>query len=366
MVKRSSRKRQREYMSSSDNDASHEYQVETILDKRIRGTKTEYLLKWKGYSNEDNTWEDESHLNCPALIKDFEKSLKKKDDENTSYSHHELRSKNQTISEKSKNTNMEDGNKDDENDQYKSINTENCIDSTINENNSDDDDDGDNRIVTRHNTRKKVVASSSTRRHSNRKIVKQTKFRISSMSNDQNSNDDDDINDEEEEELPSIKELEKKIIQIENTSNEKSIITIDDDDININNNSVEFPDESATNENNITEPTTAGLLLHVTPISTSSISTTHNENDNSNHNNNNNNNQTISTVNELNDQNASEIIDETDKVEKIEAVRNSQDGISFRIKLINENQSQWISSKIANQKYPQAVIAFWENYVEFT
>ena len=32
-----------------------EYQVESILDKRTRGNKTQYLLKWKGYSNADNS-----------------------------------------------------------------------------------------------------------------------------------------------------------------------------------------------------------------------------------------------------------------------------------------------------------------------
>ena len=73
-----------------------------------------------------------------------------------------------------------------------------------------------------------------------------------------------------------------------------------------------------------------------------------------------------STENNLPDQDTSEIIDETDQVEHIESVRNDHGEISFHIKLINENQPQWISSKIANRKYPQAVIAFWENHVEFT
>ena len=54
------------------------------------------------------------------------------------------------------------------------------------------------------------------------------------------------------------------------------------------------------------------------------------------------------------------------KLKKIEAVRNTHGGISFRMKLVNENRLKWISSKIANRKYPQAVIAFWENHVEFT
>ncbi|CAF4052224.1 unnamed protein product, partial [Rotaria magnacalcarata] len=55
MVNRSSTKRRHESVSSSDDESAAEYQVEAILDKRIRGKKTEYFLKWKGYSNEDNT-----------------------------------------------------------------------------------------------------------------------------------------------------------------------------------------------------------------------------------------------------------------------------------------------------------------------
>lgn len=51
----SSRKRQRQNSSNNEDDSEQEYQVEAILDKRIRGRKTQYLLKWKGYSHADNT-----------------------------------------------------------------------------------------------------------------------------------------------------------------------------------------------------------------------------------------------------------------------------------------------------------------------
>lgn len=61
-----------------------------------------------------------------------------------------------------------------------------------------------------------------------------------------------------------------------------------------------------------------------------------------------------------------EIPDETNQVEEIVNVRNDHDEILFRIKFFDEDEPQWISSSIANRKYPQAVIAFWESQVEFT
>ncbi|CAF5042291.1 unnamed protein product, partial [Rotaria magnacalcarata] len=56
MVNASSKKRPRENSSSSDeSESENEFQVEAIVDKRIRGKKIQYLLKWKGYSDADNT-----------------------------------------------------------------------------------------------------------------------------------------------------------------------------------------------------------------------------------------------------------------------------------------------------------------------
>ncbi|CAF3652948.1 unnamed protein product [Rotaria sp. Silwood1] len=51
--------------------------VEKILDQRIRNGCIEYLLKWKGFDHDQNTWEDKDNLHCPDLLKEFESSLKK-------------------------------------------------------------------------------------------------------------------------------------------------------------------------------------------------------------------------------------------------------------------------------------------------
>jgi len=51
-----------------------EYEVEEILDRQERRGKTKYLVKWKGYTAEENTWEGLENLkNAREKIEEFEK-----------------------------------------------------------------------------------------------------------------------------------------------------------------------------------------------------------------------------------------------------------------------------------------------------
>jgi hypothetical protein len=55
-------------------DGEEEFEAEAIVKKRTRRGKTQYLVKWKGFHDEDNTWEPAEHLtNAPDLITDFDR-----------------------------------------------------------------------------------------------------------------------------------------------------------------------------------------------------------------------------------------------------------------------------------------------------
>ena len=64
---------------NSKYDSQDEYVVESIVDKRISNNIVEYRVKWRGYTDEENTWEPAVNLDCSDLKADFEDSFMKED-----------------------------------------------------------------------------------------------------------------------------------------------------------------------------------------------------------------------------------------------------------------------------------------------
>ncbi|XP_054719433.1 uncharacterized protein LOC129229120 [Uloborus diversus] len=56
--------------TEADNEV---FKVEKILAKRFRHGRYEYLIKWKGYPNSQNTWEPKENILSPTLLEEFEK-----------------------------------------------------------------------------------------------------------------------------------------------------------------------------------------------------------------------------------------------------------------------------------------------------
>jgi len=60
-------------MSSVEDEANEEYDVDAIMGKRRnKKGQTEYLVKWSGFDSADNTWERTTNLYCPEKIKAYE------------------------------------------------------------------------------------------------------------------------------------------------------------------------------------------------------------------------------------------------------------------------------------------------------
>jgi len=52
-------------------DREAEWEVEEILDSRWHWRRFQYLIKWKGYGHEHNSWESASEVSTPELTAEF-------------------------------------------------------------------------------------------------------------------------------------------------------------------------------------------------------------------------------------------------------------------------------------------------------
>ncbi|XP_054159192.1 chromobox protein homolog 3-like [Oppia nitens] len=62
--------------SGGDDGGDGQYVVEKVVDKRRRNNKVEYMIKWQGYDDNDNTWEPLLNLDCQELIDEYEATVK--------------------------------------------------------------------------------------------------------------------------------------------------------------------------------------------------------------------------------------------------------------------------------------------------
>ncbi|XP_034190669.1 uncharacterized protein LOC117608970 [Osmia lignaria lignaria] len=62
----------------NDKDDQKEFEVEKIIEVQYKKNKTrEFLIRWKGFTSADDTWEPEENLNCPELIAKFMQKVEK-------------------------------------------------------------------------------------------------------------------------------------------------------------------------------------------------------------------------------------------------------------------------------------------------
>lgn len=54
---------------------SDEYEVEKVIDHRVRGRFTEYKVQWKGWGIEHDSWLPETDLQCDTLIKKYHNEI---------------------------------------------------------------------------------------------------------------------------------------------------------------------------------------------------------------------------------------------------------------------------------------------------
>lgn len=70
--KRLKKEDQKALATSKDKESNQkEFEVEKIVGHRTIKGRRQFLVRWKGYDEDSDTWEQEKDLNCPQLIEEF-------------------------------------------------------------------------------------------------------------------------------------------------------------------------------------------------------------------------------------------------------------------------------------------------------
>lgn len=59
----------------AQNTSTNEYEVDRLLSHKIKNRKTYFLVRWKGFTSEHDTWESENNLkNCRKILTEYLKT----------------------------------------------------------------------------------------------------------------------------------------------------------------------------------------------------------------------------------------------------------------------------------------------------
>ncbi|KAK4687303.1 hypothetical protein P7C73_g2814, partial [Tremellales sp. Uapishka_1] len=59
-----------------DEEGGEEYEIEAILDHSLENGKYTYLVAWKNYGPEHNSWEPDEHLHAPEIVNKYMSKIK--------------------------------------------------------------------------------------------------------------------------------------------------------------------------------------------------------------------------------------------------------------------------------------------------
>jgi len=63
-------------------EGEEEFEVEKILNKRVVQGKEKFLVRWKGYTAEEDTWKNRENLgNTKELVEEFEREYREEAEE---------------------------------------------------------------------------------------------------------------------------------------------------------------------------------------------------------------------------------------------------------------------------------------------
>merc|ERR1711976_284041 len=69
---------EKKFSARKMSESEEEYEVDKIVDDKIEDGEKMYLIRWKGFASDDDTWEPISNLECPDNIKEYERVKKEK------------------------------------------------------------------------------------------------------------------------------------------------------------------------------------------------------------------------------------------------------------------------------------------------